>query len=159
MKFTEIMKLKSDKQLADILTIKRAEYQEEALIAAQVEFDNRTLDINNFVSADDIIKTDTGHILIEDKVQELELKYKLGAFLAPMIGLKLGSFFSTIFFNDYILGYYLSFPIIVYLQYYIYSNYKNNGFITKAKSFKNWSLSYYILIVVLLTIFVLESAL
>lgn len=159
MKFTEIMKLKSDKQLADILTIKCAEYQEEALIAAQVEFDNRDLDINNYISSEDKTKADIQPVLIDDKDQELELKYKLGAFLAPMIGLKLGSFVSNIFFNNYILGYYLSLAIIVYLQYHIYSNFKQNGFITKAKSFKNWSLSYYILIVVLLTIFVLESAL
>ena len=160
MDFLEIMKQRSDKQIVEILTIKRGDYQEQAIIAAQAELEARNLDINDFISADDIkkIETDKVIVLIEKKDQKLELSYKILAFFLPLIVLKLGSFIFNNFFYAPPFSY-LSLPIIMIFQYYIFKTLRKNGFDNKAKDFRNWSIAYYVLITVLIIIFVMDGAL
>ncbi len=52
--FSEPMSKLTDSELADILAVKREDYQPEAVIAAEIEFNNRGLNLSEYYTNEEI---------------------------------------------------------------------------------------------------------
>ncbi len=157
--FSEVMAQRSDKQLAEILTTKRHEYQEDAINAAQAELEKRNLDVNSFVTVDDMTKVEAELASIPKKDQRLNLLYKILTFMLPGPVTALWGFICNYVLDAPLLKG-LSLPIIIVLQVIIFKQLKTNGYDMLAVDFKKWTLNSWIFFVALaIIIFVLESIL
>jgi hypothetical protein len=140
--FSQAMSERTDKQLVDILTIKRLEYQTEAISAAEFEFKKRNLNLNDFNVA--------GVQNIDNKVpvdvQKFEWYHILLTFLMPAIITRV-----FVYIADNAEGFYLfrglALPFIVLIQYIAYKTLKKSGNLKFASEFLKWvTYSYYIYI-------------
>ena len=57
--FSQVMSERTDKQLVEIVTLKREEYQPEAIMAAEKELSNRQIDPSNYSEEKSHLKVDT----------------------------------------------------------------------------------------------------
>lgn len=134
------MAQRSDKELAIILTTKRDEYQAEAINAAQIEFDKRNLDVNNFVTVEEMRAVEKAREPIPNKDKKFNWLHKFLTFFS------LG--YITYFVRliaTYILDMpflvILSVPITIIVQVVLFKEFKKKGFDTLALNLKNWSLN------------------
>lgn len=133
--FTQVMSERTDKQLIEIISIKRDEYQPEALVAAEKEIAKRNLDPEKFNDDErtSVVK-ETEHI----SKREMQFKWyhKIITFLlAPIIVTASTPIFS-LFKNDLIRA--LGFPLIVIVHMGIYRFWKDKGYVKMAADFYKW---------------------
>jgi hypothetical protein len=157
--FSEVMSQRSDKELAEILTTKRHEYQEDAIKAAQAELEKRNLDVNSFVTVDDMKKIETKLAPVPKVEQKFNLLYKILTFMLPGPVTALWGFIcNNVLEAPLLKG--LSLPIVIIIQVIIFKQLKTNGYDRLALDFKKWTLNSWIFFVALfIIIFVLESIL
>lgn len=156
--FSEVMSQRSDKELAEILTIKRHEYQEDAIKAAQAELEKRNLDVNSFVTVDDIKKVEAELAPVPIGEQKFNFSLKFLTFILPGPVTGLWQFICNKVLEEPSLSI-LGLPIVIVIQVIIFKRLKTNGYDRFALDFKKWTLISYIFFVALLLIFVLESIL
>jgi hypothetical protein len=135
--FTKIMSERTDKQLVDIVTIKRGEYQPEAVIAAEKEIELRQLNAATFYTNEEI-ESIKNPILIHNADKTFDLSHKICTILFPAFFI---SFWAIVIqklegfrvFNG------LGLPVIVLSYYGINRWLKDNGYETRRKGFLKWS--------------------
>ena len=138
--FSEIMSKRSDKELADILTTKRDDYEAEAINAAQVEFDKRNLDVNNFVTVAEMKAVEKAKEPIPKHEQKFNWLHKFLTFFS------LGYIH---YFWDLTSKYILEIPILEILglpltiiaQVLLFKEFKKKGYDRLALDLKNWALN------------------
>jgi hypothetical protein len=143
--FSQAMSERTDKQLVDILTIKRDEYQPEAIIAAEKELNLRQLNISNFYSEEQINQ-------IKEKVNieaiGFEWYHKALTIAIPLIIVCIISLL-----DKHLGGLKIGFPLILISQYFIFWRLKSSGHNQIATEFKNWVIySYYFYAILLIII-------
>jgi len=139
--FNRVMAERSDRQLAEILSMHSDQYQPEALEAAQREFDRRGLKVEALVDLAQHARQVVA-ALSEELNPPLSLWFKILTVVGPVI--------VTIVLPSFKAGA-LAFPLILFLQYAIYRLIRSKGYLRMAGDFKNWVIySYYIYIVLLL---------
>jgi hypothetical protein len=136
--FSDVMARQSDKQLAEILTIKREEYQETAIEAAQNELSKRGLDVNTLISSVEIEEANRKKLPITKEEQKLSLVLKILTFLFPGYT-KPALNYLWIQLSDSIYIGFWAIPIIILFQITIYKLLLDKGYITIAANFKQWS--------------------
>jgi len=136
--FSESMSARSDKQLVDILTTKRSEYQLEVIAAAELEVDKRKINISDF---DLSIVTKT--MELENKDIELEWYYKASTLIFPALLTRFIVFIVKSSPELYLLQL-LTIPICIIGQVYIFKKLKAEGFERKSLEFKKWTINSYI---------------
>jgi len=157
--FSEVMSQRSDSQLAEILTIKRHEYQEDAIRAAQAELEKRNLDVNSFVTVADMKKVESELAPVPKGELKFNLLQKILTFMLPGPVTALWGFICNYALEAPILKG-LSLPIVIIMQVIIFKQLKTNGYDKLALDFKKWTLNSWIFFVALfIIIFVLESIL
>jgi hypothetical protein len=138
--FSEIMAQRSDKELAEILTTKREDYQADAINAAQVEFDKRDLDVNSYVTVEEMKAVEKAKEPIPNEDKKFNWLHKFFTFFS----LGYITYFVKII-ATYILEMpfliILSVPITIIVQVILYKEFKKKGFDTLALNLKNWSLN------------------
>jgi hypothetical protein len=133
--FTEAMLQRSDKQLAEILTIKRNDYQATAVEAAELEFRKRGLEISTFVTGEDIKRHEELNQPIDPSKENLHWYFKIGTLALPIsVATICQGILST---HTPIIFFYL--PISIGLQMLIHYTLQQKGFDKIATDFKNWS--------------------
>lgn len=133
--FAEAMVERSDKQLAEILTIKRKDYQTEAVIAAELEFTKRGLDISTFVTGEDIKKSEKLSQPIDPAKENLHWYFKI-------LTLGLPNIFFVICKAIYVDSppmIYSYVPISIIVQFLIHYKLQQKGLTKIAIDFKDWS--------------------
>ena len=138
--FTEIMAQRSDKELAEILTTKRDEYQADAINAAQVEFDKRDLDVNNFVTLSEMKAVEKTKELIPKHEQKFNWLHKFFAFFSLGYIYYIWDLISKYVFEIPILAV-LGLPITIIAQVVLFKEFKKKGFDKLALDLKNWALN------------------
>jgi hypothetical protein len=157
--FSEVMSQRSDKQLAEILTTKRHEYQDDAIKAAQAEFEKRSLDVNSFVTVDDMQKAEEELAPIPKAELRFNLLHKILTFLLPALVTVLWTIICNSMLETPVLKG-VSLPLIIGVQVLIFNQLKTNGYDKLSVDFKLWTLNSWIFFaVIFLIIFILESVL
>lgn len=133
--FTEAMSQRSDKQLAEIITIHHVDYQPEAIEAARLEFQKRNLDTSSFVTEADIQKTEEVRKPIDPSKEDLHWYFKILTFGMPSL---VWVICGNIFIDSPPLVY-LFIPITIGIQYSIHHLLLEKKLNKIAKDFKNWS--------------------
>ncbi len=147
--FTHVMSERTDKQLADIVTIKRDEYQPEALLAAEKELEKRNLSAKEFYSDEEVEKI-KGFTVTQIAELKLPWHYKILTVALPIL-----------IFTVYILltrrlaiSYFFRLaplPLVLLAQYMIHRDIKARGYIRMAVDFKKWVVyTFYIYIAIVL---------
>ena len=136
--FSESMSQRSDKQIVDILTTKRSEYQPEAIAAAESEADKRKLNVSDFV-----LSNATNTIDLDIKDTKLEWYYKVSTFIFPALLTRFIVFIVKSNPDLYLLQL-LTIPICIVGQVYIFRKLKAEGFVKKSLEFKKWTINSYI---------------
>lgn len=138
--FTEIMGQRSDKELAEILTTKRDEYKEEAINAALIELDKRNLDVNNFVTVEQMRVAEKAKSPIAKQDKKFNWLHKFFSFFFPGY-----ASFTLRLVITYILEMpytpIVSVPLTIILQVLIFQEFKKRGYDRFAVDFKNWTLN------------------
>jgi hypothetical protein len=139
--YTKVMSQRTDRQLAEILTSKKNDYQPDAIIAAEQEFQKRNLSLDNFPAM-------TSEEIIEPvlEIKSFEWYHKVLTVLMPAIITR-----ACVFIADNVEGLYLfrglAIVVIIASQYIIYKKLKDNGESSIATEFLKWvTYSYYIYI-------------
>lgn len=147
--FSQVMSERTDKQLIDIVTFKRHEYQPEAIVAAETEIERRKINSDSFYSPEQIQEIQNPPRPNKSEVQ-FTWHYKvLTVLLTPAIIAVLTTL--TNFFGRELLTRALGFPAIVVIHYAIHSKLKEEGYTLIAKDFLKWvAYSLYIYIGLLL---------
>lgn len=135
--FTEAMQSRSDKQLVDIVTLHRNDYQPEALQAAEAELLRRNLDVNTFYDSEqiDAITKPTAAPIVE---QTLSTTHKIGIVALPLVMSVVISFIFTKL-GPTLLTKFLNLPLIILMMYGIHYRLKEEGKTRMAEEFKVWS--------------------
>lgn len=147
------MSEKTDKELSVISTIKRHEYDENALIEADNIIKERNINVNDYVSEEEI-DLHKKSLIIDDATISLTVLEKISAFLSGWI-----IYFIIRYILHLVTGIPLSIfsivalPVTIIVQVYIFKHLKNKGFIKRAFDFKNWVLNAYI---VMASLFLLD---
>lgn len=146
--FTESMSTRSDKQLVDIVTINKDQYQPEAIIAAEKEIEKRGISV-------DAENVTNNKIDFSESTFKLLWYHKTLIVLLPAIITRIFVFIANSNPSlTLIRG--LPFFIVLLCQYLIYKYLKNKGNTLIAKEFKNWVIySYYIYIGLAVLLFIL----
>lgn len=134
--FSEAMAGRTNKQLADIVTIKRTEYEPEALKAAEEEIARRKIDISAFYTEEQIAEAQFA--AAEDNASlAFRWQHKAGTVLLPLvIGVLFGALSS--FLGHPKVMQYLGFPVMVLVHYLIYKRLKDTGHTQMARDFSAW---------------------
>jgi hypothetical protein len=134
--FSQVMSERTNKQLVDIVTTKRDEYQPEALIAAEKELSVRQIDPTTFYYDEDKVTEQPTTIYKED--MPLEKIQILFTVLLPAIFISAWTLiFQTL--TDFQFLKRLGFPAIVLVYYVIHKWLKDNGYQRKASEFMKWT--------------------
>ena len=136
--FTEIMAQRTDKQLVEILNIKRDDYTAEAIEAAQIEFDKRSLTGKEVFDEEDLKRINEEEHESTAEGQKLVMAYKLLTFFSPAYGFYLIRIICGRVLEMPRLGI-IAVPLIIIAHLFIYSRIKEGGFVTMAKDFKTWA--------------------
>lgn len=150
--FSEVMSERTDKQLVDIITIKRQDYQADAVVAAELEFKRRNLNLEDF-NVTEVQNIDNNKAQIDD--QKFEWYHKLLTFIMPALITRV-----FVYIADNNEGLYLfrglALPFIVLVQYIAYKSMKKSGNVKFAAQFLKWvTYSYYIYIGLAILIFII----
>lgn len=146
--FTEVMAQRTDRELAEILTTKRHEYQDEALKAAQAEFEKRKLDVNTYVTVEDMKQAEDALAPTPREERKFNLLHKILTFILPILITMLWGFLCESI-PDALLFKALSLPIVIVLQVLIFRKLNSDGYILMALEFKKWTLNSWIFFVAL----------
>lgn len=135
--FEEVMSQRTDRQLAEIIVMKKDQYQPEAYEAAKAEFLKRGLDVNSFFNNDDLLRENQeeskGRSLTLTK---LEWYHKAGIVLLPIvIGFVFIKFISFIPGMNVFKGF--GFPVVILGQYLLHEEAKKRSKIL-AQEVKAW---------------------
>ncbi len=152
--FNEIMAQRSDKELAVILTTKRDEYKEDAINAAQVEFDKRDLDVNNLVTVAEMKAVEKAKEPIPKHEQKFNWLHKFFTFFSLGYIYYIWALISKYVFEMPILAV-LGLPITIIAQVILFKEFKKKGFDKLALDLKNWALNGWIFYVGLAVLFYL----
>lgn len=134
--FTQVMSERTDKQLVDIVTLKRDEYQPEAVLAAEREIELRKINIDTFYSPEQILENKIKSQVNKSDI-EFQWHHKLFTFLLPLISVVIVNFvFNLGSQASFIKA--LGFPIIFMIHYGIYRMLKDQGYTKMAKHFIQW---------------------
>ena len=147
--FSESMSTLSDKQLVDILTTKRSEYQQEAIVAAENEVGKRKINIGDFEHSN-VINT----IELVNKDVKLEWYYKVSTLIVPALLTRLIVFIVKSNPELYLL-HLLTIPICIIGQVYIFRKLKAEGFERKSSEFKKWTIGAYIFYIALFVLLII----
>lgn len=154
--FTEAMSERSDKELIDIVTLTREDYQAEAIEAAEAELLKRNLDVNDYYTQEMIDELKANASVAPDQKQ-LTVLHKAAIVLAPaLITFLLIRFFTSL--GQTALTKFLPLPFTILVMYGFYYNIKENGYLQMAKEFVLWcnyTIAIYIGLAILTTIDVL----
>lgn len=150
--FSKVMSERTDKQLADIITIKRQDYQADAVVAAEVEFKKRNLNLEDFIVTG-VQDIDNSKIQIDN--QKFEWYHILLTFIMPALITRV-----FVYIADNNEGLYLfrglALPFIILVQYITYKTMKKNGNLKFAAQFLKWvTYSYYFYIGLAILIFII----
>jgi len=148
------MSERTDKQLADIVTTKRNEYQPEAILAAEKEIALRKIDLAKFHS-----ENESADYIPEEMEKEdlpFEWYHKILTVSFPIFIIILFIWVNNIL-GGYKIGGPLGFAVIIMTHRYIHQRLKENGYLKLAEGFKNWG--YYTIWVYLGTLLVFGTAL
>lgn len=149
--FESVMAERTDKQLAEIIVLKKDQYQPEAYEAARAEFLKRGLDVNSFFN--EVSNADkTGELHAEDSsLIQLEWYHKAGIVLFPVvIGFLFIKFIGLIPGMEVFKGF--GFPSVLLGQYLLHDAVKKRNQ-KLATEVKTWIIyTYYIYTVILLLV-------
>lgn len=134
--FSQVMAERSDKQLAEIVTIKRDEYQIEAIKAAEKEIETRKIDVFSFYTIDQIEEIKNSAAINKSEM-EFRLHHKILTILLPILIIICVSTIFKIIDQSQTLKV-LGFPIILLTHYIIHNRLKETGYIKMAKDFLKW---------------------
>jgi len=138
--FSQVMSERTDKQLVDIVTFKRNEYQPEALLAAEQELARRQLTADTFYRTEEFEEIE--EIKNSDPADKAEmtfdLSHKIGTVVLPSIIITLWTLM-TEKLEGFMIFKGLGFSAIVFAHYGIFRWLKNNGYTERAKEFIKWS--------------------
>lgn len=147
------MSERTDKELALITTIKRHEYEDEALTVAENLVNKRNININEFVSESEITEYQKS-LIVNKSAIPLTILEKVLSFLSTWIIYFLLRYIlflvSGIPINILSI---ISLPLTIAIQVYIFKFLKSKDFSKRAADFQNWVLNAYIL---LASLFLLE---
>lgn len=136
--FDEVMSQRTDRQLAEIIVMKKDQYQPEAYEAAKAEFLKRGLDVNSFFNNDDDLLREN-HVDLKDQplpLTKLEWYHKAGIVLLPiLIGFVFIKFISFIPGMNVFKGF--GFPVVILGQYLLHEEAKKRSKIL-AQEVKTW---------------------
>lgn len=134
--FSQAMAERSGRQLADIVTFHRDDYEPEALRAAEQEIVRRQIDINDFYTEEQVVEA--RFAAGEDKANlAFRWQHKAGTVLLPCIVIVLvTALFKAIGQAPFIKV--LGFPVIVLVHYLIYRRLRDTGYTRMAKDFAGW---------------------
>ena len=134
--FKEVMSERTDKQLVDIVTLKRNEYQPEAIKAAEQEIELRKLDVYAFYTQEEIEASQ--QVLPVDKVNvPFEWYHKVLTVLFPIItGFVITYLFKAMDMPRVFQS--LGFPLLVLAHFAVYRGFKDNGYVRMAREFLRW---------------------
>lgn len=134
--FTEAMSERSDKELVDIVTLKREEYQPEALLAAEAELLKRNLDVNDYYTQEMIDELKANASIAPEQLP-LTILHKVAIVLAPaLITFLVSRFFSSL--GQTALTKFLPLPFTIVVMFGVHYNLKENGYLQRAKEFALW---------------------
>lgn len=154
--FSEAMSQRSDKQLADILTIKKEEYQPEAVEAAQREFAKRNLNLDDFITAEEVRQQIAELEELPNEEQKLPRPYKILCFLSPIL-VSIAWAIVCAVISDAPGFKLLSLPLIIFVQVYAARTVREKGYVRMALDMKLVFINSWIFFVVLsVLIFILE---
>ncbi len=154
--FSEIMSQRSDKELAEILTTKRDDYQADAINAAQAEFDKRNLDVNNFVTVEEIKAVEKAKEPTLDKDKKFNWLHKFLTFFSLGLIYYIWGIITTYILDMPMLKL-LGIPLTIVAQIMLFKEFKKKGFDKLASDLKNWSLNGWIFYVGLaVLVYILE---
>jgi len=131
------MSERTDKQLVDIVTIKRDDYQPEAVIAAEKEIERRRLSPGSFYSVEEIesIKNPGP---IDKADMTFDLSHKIYTILLPAAFITLWTLIMQKVEGLMVLKG-LALPAIILVYYGINRRLKDNGYARRSKEFLKWS--------------------
>ena len=149
--FTEVMSERSDKELIDILTINRSQYQHEAILAAEKEVERRKIDPELLAESIEQLPQEEQN-QIEKAHQRFQIYHIVVTFFLPFIIIAILSWlFDALKLSS--IKQYLGFPVLFLVYYLIHRGYKNNGYLKMAADFFKWTIySLYIYIGLLILI-------
>jgi hypothetical protein len=131
--FTKVMAERSDKELAEILTIRRNDYQSTAIDAAELEFKKRGLETSTFITEEDIKKIKDIAKPVDPAKENLHWYFKILTLGLPGLVLIICK---KIFDPVPSLIYFV--PITMGIQFVIHRMLHKKGFTKIAKDFKSW---------------------
>ncbi|MCE9539478.1 MAG: hypothetical protein K8R85_09700 [Bacteroidetes bacterium] len=132
--FTEVMAQRSDKQLAEILTLHRNDYQPSAIEAAELEFKKRGLETSTFITEEEIKKSEEIKQPVDPAKENLHWYFKILTLGLPSL---VWVICQKIFADSPPLIY--SFvPIAIIIQFLIHHFLQEKGFNKIASDFKDW---------------------
>jgi hypothetical protein len=134
--FSQVMSERTDKQLVDIVTLKREEYQPEAIIAAEKEIERRQINTSEFYTEEQIHETQNSSQIDKSDVG-FEWYHKLLTVLLPAAIIAAVTIVVNILGQTPILRV-LGFPTIILIHYAIHRRFKDNGYTKMAKDFLKW---------------------
>lgn len=135
--FSQVMSERTDKQLVDIVTIKRDEYQPEAIIAAEAELNRRQVSPDTFYTATEI-ESIKNPILVDKADMTFDLSHKVMTVLLPAVFITLWTLVVQKL-EGFKIFKGLAFPAIILLYYGINKWLQDNGYSTRRKEFLKWS--------------------
>ncbi|MBA2612678.1 MAG: hypothetical protein H0U95_11940 [Bacteroidetes bacterium] len=134
--FTQVMSERTDKQLVDILTLKRDEYQPEAIFAAEKEIEHRQINVETFYSEVQIHEIQNS-TQIDKADMEFEWYHKILTIFLPATIIAVVTYLFNLLGQGPILKA-LGFPIMILIHYAIHNRLKDTGYIKMAKDFLKW---------------------
>lgn len=143
------MSERTDRQLVEIVTIKRSEYQPEAILAAEKEIENRQINLDAFTATEKVNFSES--TVPPDKMEKgFEWYHKALTVFLPATVIAVVSTIFNHFGATPILRV-IGFPTIVLIHYAIHRRLKDLGYTKMAGDFMHWvTYSLYIYIGLLL---------
>ena len=135
--FTQIMSERTDKQLVEIVTIKRDEYQPDAVIAAEKEIERRQLSPDSFYSIEEI-ESIKNPIPVDKADMTFDLSHKIYTILLPAAFITLWTFIIQKL-EGFMAFKGLALPAIILVYFGINHWLKDNGYTNRSKEFLKWS--------------------
>lgn len=156
--FTQVMSERTDKQLADILVLNRADYVPEAIEAAEKEFHKRGLDVNTFYNQQQVDEIKVARETYNEN-RQFEWYHILITILSPLVVCYAVAFFLgkvSLFMYANFLG----LPLIIGIYFLIHYKIKEAGYIRMAEDFKKWItytlyiyIAFFVVLIILALIF------
>jgi len=146
--FSQAMAERTDKQLVDIVTIKRDEYQLEAILSAESEIEKRKLNPSNFYTETQIEETKLT-LATQHQTQKLAWQHKALIVALPVV-VGVGVWYLSSHISELKIIGRFGFALILIAQYIVYRLLKNTDYVQITTEYKHWvAYSYYIYAIVI----------